>query len=241
MTIVPSLQLEFVQEVLADLAAVSLTPSEVPDDGGVTLRLYGRFQPNLGCLVEILVGAIPYVCYSADYGRGNAPLPLGENLLFCATPQLPISAGSSAYDVRITQGAETVTLAGALTVRARSWRSGVFDFRKVLPARWRRGNLGPDTALLVSDIVASYVFGVEAVDGTPYSQTPSTYNPQGGTPVWSSVGTALPGWLVLNTATGELAGTPGPGDVGTTEGHAIDVTANGATFTSNTFSIEVAA
>ncbi len=241
MPIVPSLQVEFVNEVLATLADVSLTPNEVPDDGGITLRLYGRFQTDKPCLVEILVGGLPYPCYSADYGKANAPFPLGENLLFCSTPSLPISAGSSAYDVRVTQDGNVVTLAGALQVRARSWHSGIFTFRKILPARWRRGPLVPQTDLLVPSAVASHSFDVAAQDGVPFTVDHTLYNPKGGVPLWSSVGTALPAWLVLNTATGELAGTPGPGDVGTTTGHAVDVTASGDTFTGNSFAIEVAA
>ena len=239
MPIVPSLQVEFVQLVNAAIAAVSVTPLEVADDGGTRLQFYGLFQPNLPVLVEVMVDGTPYPCYSSDYGRRNSPVPLGENILICATPSLPIGGP---YDLRVTQDGNVDTLSGQLLVRARNWSTRVFELRRLLPPWMRRGPIEPDTNLLVQTVVVKYLPKVSAQDGVPFAFTPVVYNPKNGHPAWTSTGTALPGWLSLNITTGELTGTPGPGDVAAeTTGHVLSVTVSGTTFVTNAFALEVVA
>jgi len=56
----------------------------------------------------------------------------------------------------------------------------------------------------------------------------------------SSTGTALPAWVSLNPGTGELTGTPGPGDIGVvTTGHVLTVFDGTTSVPSNAFSITV--
>lgn len=237
MPIVPSLQIDFVREVLADLWFTSVDPSSVENEGGFTLRIEGRFKPDFPCTVEVMVGATPYVCYSASYGKGNEPVPLGENLLFCSTPELPIGGP---YDLRVTQDGNTVTGVGVLSVSPRNWRSRIVALRRHLPPKWKKG----PTDLSVLDSLVAYPVLHPIVSPVFFSQGfAGSYTPQVFQPVpftWTSVGTALPGWASLNGTTGEITGTPGVLDVGTTTGHQLRADAGGGiTYDTNTFDIEV--
>ena len=57
--------------------------------------------------------------------------------------------------------------------------------------------------------------------GNSYSFTPTASDPDGDTLTFSIVN--MPGWASFNSATGNLSGTPGNGDVGTYNGIAISV------------------
>ena len=54
-----------------------------------------------------------------------------------------------------------------------------------------------------------------------YSFTPTASDPEGNPLSFSVMG--APAWASLNASTGRLSGTPGPNDVGTTEGIVITV------------------
>ncbi len=64
--------------------------------------------------------------------------------------------------------------------------------------------------------------------------TPTLSNPFGRTVLWTSVGTALPGWATLNPLTGVITGTH---DGNVTTGHILKVTDGEHSCLSNAFSI----
>lgn len=237
MPIVPSLQIEFVREVLATLAVVEADPATVEDIGGTVLELGGLFQKEVPCLVEVLIDGTPHACYSHDAGRGNNPVPLGDNTLICATPPLP---RGGPYDVRVTQDVNVETLASAISVVHRFYRDQTYKLRKVLPPKWLKGARTLRDEPTVEELVLMGIPTIfqSASLGT-LSFTPTVYNPDGVSLTWTSVGTALPGWCTLDPVTGKLAGNPGVLDIGTTSGVQLRATGGGDDYDTNTFDITV--
>jgi len=94
----------------------------------------------------------------------------------------------------------------------------------------------------VQDPQAPVVTGIpptSAQVGVPYDYTPSVSDAL-STALTFSI-TNMPGWAAFNTATGELKGTPGPGDVGMTGEIEISVSDGVGVATVGPFRITVAA
>jgi Putative Ig domain len=77
------------------------------------------------------------------------------------------------------------------------------------------------------------------MEGTLYTFTPSAHDADGD-PLTFRV-TNLPGWATFDTATGEIRGTPGQGDVGTSASITVSVTDGSATTSLSSFTIDVVA
>lgn len=84
---------------------------------------------------------------------------------------------------------------------------------------------------------------VSATGGQAYSQnTASDWSTNAPAVTYAETGTAWPAGIALNTATGEISGTPGPSDVGSSSGHTITATDSyGGVVASNAFDITVVA
>jgi hypothetical protein len=76
-----------------------------------------------------------------------------------------------------------------------------------------------------------------ATEGTAYAFQPSASDPDGDTLTFSASG--LPSWLVVNTSTGRLSGTPPKGSAGTFSGIVVSVSDGKATASLSAFSITV--
>jgi hypothetical protein len=102
-------------------------------------------------------------------------------------------------------------------------------------------SLGAITSTLTFD--GPNVADVAATGGQAYSQnTASKWSTNAPTVTYAKTGTAWPAGIDLNTSTGEINGTPGPSDVGTTSGHTITASDSyGGSVASNAFDITVVA
>ncbi len=88
--------------------------------------------------------------------------------------------------------------------------------------------------------VVAFVPKAWAEEGAAFSYTPTTTDPDvGDTLLFSSTGTALPAWLTLDSGTGTLSGTPGPGHIGLTTGLRISVDDGHRVVHSNLFDLAV--
>lgn len=212
-------------------------PPVVEDEGGCEIFLIGLFQ-NLPATVSIILpGPIELVCYSGTYGQGNSPLPLAPSVLKAVTPPLPIGGP---YDIKVVQGDDEVTLAGALTVVARNWRTKVFGYRKLFPPWWKTGFRNLDVVdLLISELTTQVIPTLTPNVAEAFSFTPAVFNPTAVPLTWTSIGVALPGWASLNANTGEISGTPAPGDEGLLVGVQLEVTDGSAVVATNIFDIDV--
>lgn len=121
---------------VAVYALDSVSPSSVEDDGGYVLTLLGQFGDE-PVTVAVVVGGNDLVCYSGKSGDGNGPSPrLGGTKLTAVTPPLAIGGP---YDVKVTVGVSTVTLAAALTSNARQWKERTHALRRLFPPWYRMG------------------------------------------------------------------------------------------------------
>jgi hypothetical protein len=78
-----------------------------------------------------------------------------------------------------------------------------------------------------------------ATEGTPYAFQPSASDPDGDPLTFSATG--LPSWLVVNSGTGRLSGTPPKGSAGTFSGIVVSVSDSKASVSLPAFSITVSA
>lgn len=117
------------------LELTSVTPGEVEDNGGAVLSFVGKFA-NAGLELVVVVGGKEYPCYSGVAGYGYSPRPLTGTTLTAVAPPLP---KGGPYSITARQGVYETTLAAALTVRNRSFRSRVFALRGLMPPHLRAG------------------------------------------------------------------------------------------------------
>jgi hypothetical protein len=103
-----------------------------------------------------------------------------------------------------------------------------------LPAFTLTVNTAPNRAPTISGTPATSV-----LQGTPYSFQPTAADADGNALTFSI--TNRPAWATFSATTGQLQGTPGPGDVGTTTGIIIGVSDGTASASLGTFSISVQA
>ena len=73
--------------------------------------------------------------------------------------------------------------------------------------------------------------------GASFSFVPTVDNPEAVSLTFSA--SSLPGWASINSATGEVSGTPGAGDVGTFVGIRITVSGGGESAITQAYSVEV--
>src|SRR5690349_5341401 len=79
----------------------------------------------------------------------------------------------------------------------------------------------------------------QLTSGTPYDFQPTAADPDGDPLTFSA--TNLPGWASINAQTGHVTGTPGSGDVGTSNQISISVSDNQVEVSLPTFQIRVMA
>lgn len=129
-----------------------------------------------------------------------APLakPAGSSLSFA----FPLGPGSHTRLLRTTPLAPPV-LADLGTHR---WRVTITDGTSLVDVYVEIIVLGTSPAITSAPAPASAVIGLPYQHSFVAAGHPNLFT-------WSAV-PALPGWLSLNAATGELTGTPGPGDAG---------------------------
>lgn len=113
----------------------SISQPVVEDDGGYPITITGQFLDRTA-QVFVERGPVQFRCYGGESGRGFNPYPLPTTLGF-VTPPMP--RGGAPWDVRVIQGTEQEVLPGVLSVVARNWQSGTFEFRRVFPPWWRTG------------------------------------------------------------------------------------------------------
>lgn len=219
---------------------VSVSPSVVEDSGGFELRLAGTFLAATVSAVSLVsAGNVVYPCYSAKPGQSYQPIPRNVSTMIVSTPVLPIGT----YTLRVSQGSDTVELPASIVVQRRQWHHKVFEVRRVFPPWWSMGARAVDRIdLLRTDLAIGNIPTPQAASvGVPFTLQTLANNPLGVTRTWSSVGTLLPLWLTLNSATGALTGTPAGGDVGTTTGLKIRVSDGSQIADSNIFVLTVTA
>lgn len=160
----------------ADTILVSLdTASEVPDNGGVLLRLLaswptlgpfrvylldaatGKRYPELpvkGCTApvdffndRILSRTDPTACFVVPKlpELGDVGAPSPGRLLSCVLPPVP----PSRYDIVIQWGGGAVTLSGVLSVVYRGRSRIAWDVRRGLPRDWAVGSVSARTESLL--------------------------------------------------------------------------------------------
>lgn len=214
----------------------SIEPGTFEDDGGYEFFLIGLFKEE-PAQVLIIVDGNEIECYSGARGERNRPNPLAGNILRAVTPPLPIGGP---YPVKVVQGLTEDTLFNAITVVARNWRSKVHELRRLWPPHYRTGrrNLN-NTDLLHSALTVGFIPDQVAQVGVAFSLQPQTFNPLGAALTWTNVGTALPGWAMLDANTGEISGTPTPGDEGTFPGFQLEVTDGTTTVQTSVFELDV--
>jgi len=117
------------------LALVSLTPTEVWEDGGEVLELIGAFTDSPMEIV-IVVSGIEYPCYSGVSGQAYGPIPIDDTTVRFIAPRLP--AGGP-YDLTARQDGSESTLPAVLTVRNMFFRSRIFNLRQLAPPLLRAG------------------------------------------------------------------------------------------------------
>lgn len=100
--------------------------AEVGDDGGDVIVITGNFA---AVAHAVTLGGV--ACYSGKSGSGYSPVPAGGQLR-CIAPR---GVTTGAQDLVFTwQGGNTVTLSGAVTVRRRHHRTGVFELAQLFTA-----------------------------------------------------------------------------------------------------------
>jgi len=132
-------------EFYAALALTAVGPAVIDEAGGTKLSIIGEFKEETS-QVWIVDGADEYPCYGGKSGEGYFPFPDSADLMFVASPPLPIGGP---YTLRVKQGASTVDLVGVITVVARVWETNLFELRRVLPPWYATGRRNLDTLELL--------------------------------------------------------------------------------------------
>lgn len=140
------------------------------------------------------------------------------------------NVGVTGYRVERCQGDGCTSFAQVGTSTGTAFSStglaGATAYRYRVRAADAAGNLGSYSVIAAATTsnrppTISGTPSTSVVANSPYSFTPSASDPDGQTLTFSVMG--APAWASFDTRTGRLGGTPGPGDVGTTEGIVITV------------------
>ena len=176
---------------------------------------------------------------------------------------LPTISGTPTQGETLTAGTDDIRDADGLGSFSYQWQAGTDDISGAtdttfvltqaqvgqmitVTVSYTDGGNHPETLTSVPTNVVTNVNDAPTITGTPPATIAEddayTFTPGGGdvdagdTPVYSL--SNHPDWLMVDTATGTLSGTPTNADVGTTTGIVLTITSGGQTDTL-TFSIEV--
>jgi len=119
----------------------SVSPGEVPFDGGYALTILGTF--NVGNRLQVYIGiygdpARDYICYSGIPGQGNTIYARDSRVIRAFTPAI-YAGGPFQVTVVDLDAVEQATLASAVYTRVASYRLTQLALRSVLPPFYRTG------------------------------------------------------------------------------------------------------
>lgn len=119
----------------------SVSPAEVPFDGGYALTILGTF--NVGNRLEVYLGIYgdptkDYICYSGVPGQGNIVFAQDSRAIRAFTPAV-YAGGPFAVTVVDLDAVEQASALAAVYTRVASYRLTQLALRSVLPHFYRTG------------------------------------------------------------------------------------------------------
>lgn len=150
--------------------------TEVGDDGGAKVNIYGPFIRGRVYPVKLLQGALEYSVFNGVNINGFAPFCKVAGLITFYTPALPLGL----YDVQVQlEDDYTATLTDALEVKFRYRSPEAYQMKKMFPLAFATGkrapykDMGEGHALEgILSAVGSYFTGLS---GKPMTHTTSNY------------------------------------------------------------------
>lgn len=123
------------------LTLTSVDRGSINENGGYLLTIEGVF--TIGVPVRVYIGpngdTTDEICLSGIAGEKYDIFPIQNGTqLQCYTPILDVGGP---YDIFVQNvgATEDDTLAAAITVYDREYRSSVYDIRRLFPPHWRTG------------------------------------------------------------------------------------------------------
>lgn len=137
------------------ITLTSVSPTSVGSAGAQRIDIVGDFTALFGVDLRVHVGPLGSsadpVCYSGRAGQGTTVRPSSTSLLRCYLPPLDPTGGPYDVYVQRVDGADSGTLATAITVLPRQYQSTIFALKRLMPPIYWAGIRRPEALLEIGD------------------------------------------------------------------------------------------